>query len=101
MINKVTYKEEPTLFDDIVEFSIEENMDHRRGSSFYRDEIIEFIEEDSKHFPDIKDFEKYIGTWRTNNVIWSEDDGFDTDYTSLIRVKQKEVLTYEWEEVNE
>lgn len=99
MINKVTYKDEPTLFNDIVEFSIEEIMDHRKGSSFYREEIIEFVPEDSKHFPDIKDFEKYIGTWRTNNVIWCENGGWDSTYSELTRVKQKQIISYEW--VNE
>lgn len=34
MINKVTYKEEPNLFEDIVEFAIDSIQDHRRGSNF-------------------------------------------------------------------
>lgn len=103
MINKVTYKDEPTLFNDkyLSEFSVEENMDHRRGSSFYRFDIIELSLEDKDYFLDVEDFEKYLGTWKTNTVIWDDNAGWDSTYSELTRVKQKEVITYEWEEIDE
>lgn len=96
MINKVTYKEEPTLFDYITEFSIEEISEHRRGSNFYREDIIEFKEENKKHFPKIENFEKYLGTWRTNNVIWDDNYGFEDTFSELTRVEKKEIVSYEW-----
>lgn len=42
MIKTVTYKEESELFDEITEFAIDSIQDHRRGSNFYRTDIIEF-----------------------------------------------------------
>jgi len=96
MINKVTYNEEPTLFDDIREFSIDSIQDHRRGSNFYREDIIEFTEEHKKFFPEIENFEQYLGTWRTNNVIWDDDYGFDETFSELYRVEKKETVSYEW-----
>ena len=98
-MNKVTYQDEPTLFDDIVEFSIDSDMDHRRGSNFYRTDIIELEPEHKEHFPDIEDFDKYLGTWRTNTVIWDDNSGFEDEFSELTRVEQKEKITYEWVEV--
>lgn len=95
-INKITYKEEPTLFDDIVEFSIESKQDHRRGSNFYRTEVIEFKEEHEKWYPKIDNFKKYLGIWRTNCVIWDANYGFDETFSELTRVERKEVITYEY-----
>lgn len=99
MINKVNYKDEPSLFNNIAEFSIDSDMDLRRGSSFYREDIIEFKKEHAKYFPEIENFEKYLGTWKTNNVIWSDDYGFEDEFSKLIRVKKVETVTYKWEEV--
>lgn len=96
LINKVTYKDEPSLFDDISEFSIDSDMDHRRGSNFYRTDIIELEPEHKKHFPDVEDFDKYLGTWRTNTVTWDDSYGFDDEFSELTRVEQKEKITYEW-----
>jgi|GEM_PF-3299788 len=99
MINKVTYSEQPELFDDITEFSIEEDLDHRRGSSFYREDIIEFKPKHKIFFEDVPNFEDYIGTWQTNNVMWSEDDGFDSEFSELTRVKKVEKITYKWKPI--
>lgn len=99
MINKVTYKDEPTLFDNITEYSVDELMEHRRGSNFFREDIIEFTEEHKEDFPEIENFEKYVGTWRTNNVIWDSEYGWDDKFSSLSRVKQVEKVTYEWIDV--
>ena len=95
-MNKITYNEEPTLFEDIVEMSIDKNLDHRRGSNFYRYEIVEFKPEHKEYYPEIKDFEKYLGTWMTNTVLWDDDNGFEDEYSELIRVTRKEVVSYEW-----
>jgi len=95
-MNKITYKEEPLLFDDIGEFSIESDMNHRRGASFYRTDIIELKLEHKKYFLEIEDFEKYIGTWKTNQYIWADDYGADDPISELIRVTKVEKITYEW-----
>jgi hypothetical protein len=95
-MNKVTYKDEPSLFDDIDEFSIDSDMDHRRGSNFYRTDIIELVPEHKEYFPGIGDFDKYVGTWQTNTVIWDDNHGFDETFSELTRVEQKEKITYEW-----
>lgn len=99
MINKITYKEEPSLFNDIVEFSIDNDMDHRRGSNFYRTDIIELTPEDKEYFTEVENFEQYLGTWRTNTVIWDSEYGWDETFSELTRVEKKEKITYEWIEV--
>lgn len=98
-MNKVTYEQEPNLFTDITEFSIEEMSNHRRGSSFYREDIIEFKEEHREHFPEVENFEQYLGTWKTNNVIWDDNYGFDEEFSELIRVEKVETVSYTWEEI--
>ena len=100
MINKITYQQEPNLFDDIVDYSIEELKEHRRGKSFFREDIIELTEEDRIYFPTIDNFSDYIGTWRTNNIVWDDDNGFDgEEYSELTRVEKKEKVSYEWIDV--
>lgn len=98
-MNKVNYKDEPELFEDITEHSIASDREHRRGSNFYREDIIEFKEEDKKWFPNIENFDQYIGTWRTNNVIWDDNYGFDEEFSELTRVEKVETITYRWQEV--
>jgi len=96
-MNKVTYKDEPLLFEELQgEFSIDEEMDHRRGSNFYRTDIIEFTPEHKEYFPGIEDFDKYLGTWQTNTVIWDDDYGFEDTFSELTRVEKVEKITYEW-----
>lgn len=92
----ITDEEEPTLFEEIEEFSIDSFKNHRRGSNFYREDIIELKEEHRKWFPEVKNFEQYLGTWRTNKVIWDDNYGFDKPFSELTRVEKKEKITYEW-----
>jgi hypothetical protein len=99
MINKITIKEEPLLFEDITEFSIDEISEHRRGSNFFREDIIEFKEEDKEYFKDIENFEQYLGTWRTNNVIYDSEYGWDQHFSELTRVVKKETISYDWVDV--
>jgi len=96
MINKVTYNEEPNLFTDITEFSIEDLSEHRRGSSFYREDIIEFKAEHKEYFEDVENFEQYLGTWKTNNVIYDSEHGWDSEFSELTRVEKRETVSYEW-----
>jgi len=99
MINKVKHTEEPTLFDDIQEFEVDRIQDHRRGSSFWVELIIEFKPEHAKYYPNIKDFEKYVGTWKTDQVIYDDNWGFDDNFSELTRVEAIEIITYDWKEV--
>lgn len=96
MKTKVTYKEEPELFNDITEFSIDSIQEHRRGSNFYREDIIEFKEEHKEYFLEVNNFEQYLGTWRTDNVIWDGNYGFEDTFSELARVEKKETVSYEW-----
>ena len=100
-MNKVIYKEEPLLFDEITEFAIDSIQDHRRGSGFWREDIIEFKLEHKEYFPEIRDFEQYLGTWKTNQVIWDSEYGFDETFSELTRVEKKEVTSYTWVNITE
>ena len=96
MIKKVTHKQEPTLFEDIREMSIHEIREHRKYSTFYAEDIIEFKKEDAQLYTEIKNFEKYVGYWKTNQVIYNSSEGFEDEYSELTRVEKVETITYEW-----
>lgn len=101
MILKVTKEEEPTLFVDLSEMEIDNIRDHRRGSSFYSQDIVEFKPEDIEYYPEIPDFvEKYVGTWITDSYIWDDNYGSDEKPTTLTRVEKKEIVSYEWVKVS-
>lgn len=82
MINKITYKEEPNLFEEITDFEIDRIQNHRRGSTFYLEYIIELKPEDKQYFEEVENFYQYIGTWKTNQIIWSDDYGSDEENKS-------------------
>ena len=88
-MNKVTYKEEPLLFDEITEFAIDSIQDHRRGSGFWREDIIEFKEEHKKYFPDIENFEQYLGTWKTNQVYGIVNMDLKKNFQNLQEQRKK------------
>jgi hypothetical protein len=97
MILKVTKKEEPTLFVELSKMVIDSIRDHRRGSSFYTQDIVEFKPEDIEYYPEIPDFvEKYVGTWITDSYIWDDNYSSDEQPTTLTRVERKEIVSYEW-----
>jgi len=96
MVNKVTIEEEPTLFFDIKECSIETDEDHRKGSSYFRTDIIEFKEEDKEYYPKIENFEQYVGTWQTNTIIDDHEYGTDEKFSVLTRVEKVETVSYKW-----
>ena len=99
MINKITYKEEPNLFEEITEFEIDRIQDHRRGSTFYLEYIIELKPEDKQYFEEVENFHQYVGTWKTNQIIWSNDYGSDEEISTLTRVEKKEEVIYTWKVV--
>ena len=90
MINKINEEiaEQFGLnFDELLEdFYTDSNAMHRRGSSFYKQSIVEINE---KHYPYID--KQLYGFWETNEYIWNDDYGFDKeDIDTLTRVIQKE-----------
>lgn len=104
MINFITKKDEPGLFSgeiDLTEFEVDSIRDHRRGSSFYETIIIELVEDDREYFPNVKDFSKYIGFWKTNTYVWDDNWGADELVSSLTRVKgvEETIIVKKWVEV--
>ena len=82
------------LLDDFLEDSYNE---HRRGSTFFVQSIVEIDEE---NYPNID--KQLYGYWQTNEYIYSDDYGYDkTDIDTLTRVisKEKTIIEKYWEEV--
>ena len=101
MINELNEKiaEEFGLeFDELLNDFYDDSLeDHRRGSSFYKQSIVEINE---KSYPHI-DKELY-GFWETNEYIYDDEYGFDkTEIHKLNRVvlKEKTVIEQYWEKV--
>jgi hypothetical protein len=101
MINKLdekTAKEYGLDFDELLDdFYDDSRSRYRRGSSFYKQSIIEISEE---YYPDV-DKELY-GFWETNEYVCSDDYGFnkeDIDTLTRVILKEKVVTTKYWEKV--
>jgi hypothetical protein len=101
MINKLDEKiaiEYELDFDELLDnFYDDSFVSHRRGSSFYKQSIVEINEE---HYPNV-DKELY-GFWETNEYMWNDDYGFDReDIDTLTRVvsKEKTITVKYWEKV--
>ena len=101
MINKLDEKiakEYGLDFDELLEdFYDDSFVNHRRGSTFYKQSIVEINE---KHYPNV-DKELY-GFWETNEYVCSDDYGFnkeDVDTLHRVVLKEKVVTTKYWEKV--
>jgi hypothetical protein len=84
------------LLEDFVEDSYQE---HRRGSNFYTQSIVEINEE---YYPQVP--RELDGFWETNSYVWDDNYGYDkSDITELTRVEKVPVIqtTYEWLPVEE
>lgn len=99
MINKVEYKDCPELFDNLlVDYDpIKTIRNHRRGSSFYCEDIIEIGEDDLEYFPTLP--KEYYGFWKTNTYMWDDNYGKEDGVSELTRVEKVETKTYKWIEV--
>ena len=87
---KVTRKEEPELFNEIGEMIIDRSQnDHRRGSTFFVKAIIELKPEHKQYYPNVQNYEKYIGHWETDEYVESEDDVDWEEITELTKVELK------------
>jgi hypothetical protein len=103
MINEINRKNAKELgldFNELIEDFIEDSYDeHRRGSTFFKQSIIEINEE---HYPNVN--KELYGFWETNEYVYSDDYGFDKqDIDTLHRVvlKEKVVTTKYWEKVKD
>ena len=101
MINKLDQKiaEQFGLdFDELLDdFYDDSKSRHRRGSSFYKQSILEISEE---YYPNV-DKELY-GFWETNEYVYNDDDGFgkeDIDTLHSVVLKEKVIVKKYWEKV--
>lgn len=80
------------LLSDFLEFSKKE---HRRGSTFLANRIIEVNEEFFPNNPEL------FGFWEANEFVWSEQDFDRRDITELRRVQkvEKTITVQSWEPV--
>jgi len=86
---KITKKEKPELFTKIGERIIERSSnEHRRGSTFYVKYIVEFKPKDKIYYPEIQNYEDYIGYWETNEFVESDEDVDWNDIEELTKVKK-------------
>ena len=82
------------LLDDFYEDSF---INPRRGSTFYKQSIVEINEE---YYPEVSN--ELYGFWETNEYVWSDIDGFDgSEIHTLTRVVEKQRIISEkyWEKV--
>jgi hypothetical protein len=103
MINKLDEKiakEHGLDFDELLDdFYDDSNSHHRRGSTFFKQSIVEINEE---YYPNVN--KDLYGFWETNEYVYSDDYGFDKqDIDTLHRVvlKEKVVTTKYWEKVKD
>jgi hypothetical protein len=101
-MNTITRKNADELgidFDSLIDEFIEDSyIEHRRGSNFYKQSIIEINEE---WYPEIS--REFDGYWETDTYVWNDNYGYDkSDIQELSRVERKEkiVTTFEWVPVN-
>lgn len=98
MILKVTKKEKPELFIEIGEHVIESTQEHRKGSSFYENVIIEFTHDQKQYYPNIEDYENYIGYWEAN-IISDPYHGYNDLIETLERVEPVKVEIIKYKKV--
>jgi hypothetical protein len=101
MINEINRKNAKELgldFNELIDDFIDEsNSSHRRGSTFFKQSIVEINEKD---YPNVN--KELYGFWETNEYVCSDDYGFDKqDIDTLHRVvlKEKVIVTKYWEKV--
>lgn len=94
-MNKILRKDNPELFDEIIDDMYEESYsDHRRGSSFYT-KWVYLVDEEG--FPDLDSI--YYGFWESNIFVNDTEYGrYEGDINELTRVEKVEkiVTTYQW-----
>lgn len=68
----------------------------RRGNTFYKKSIIEITREETNDL-------NILGTWETNQYIWSEDDVDWSEIYELTKVEKKKVMIEKevWQEIKD
>lgn len=80
-INKITKEEYPEFWDQFIESPDLDDMEHRRGSTFYV----------TPRYT-LRGFEHLDGTWEADTCTWSDDWGLDHEPDTLYRVESKEEI---------
>lgn len=100
MVNKVTRSEQPELFEEIYEVFKEDSYSyHRKYGSFIKKSIVVFTEELRKYYPNVLNYDDYIGTWETNEYTYSAMGSDASEIDELTRVEKVPVMSYEWKPV--
>jgi len=106
-MNKLLKKDHPEFFDVILtdwDFEIIED-EHAKETSFYSQLLYTIKESHREWFPDVDNFDQYIGSWINEDyVIRDASWGVERDDISeLTRAKAKEIVTTEikWVPVEE
>ena len=101
MINNLdekTAEKHGLYFDDLLDdFYDDSNSYHRRGSTFFKQSIVEINEE---HYPNVN--KELYGFWETNEYVYNDNEGFDKeeiDTLTRVVLKEKVVTTKYWEKV--
>jgi hypothetical protein len=100
---KISRKDHPKIFEEISEaITSDLQKEHRRNSNFYTVSLVEFKPEHRKYYPEVDNYDDYIGYWKTNTYISDPEHGTDWgEITELTKVekKSKMIEVYTWEEV--
>lgn len=105
MVNTIKWEDQPYLFDNIEElFKEHTNESYCSRGWVDRRSIIEFRIEHWQHYPDVLNFEDYVGTWETNEYsVYNADPSYEVGETiyALYRVEKvtKVIETTIWERV--
>ena len=81
---KITEKQYPDVFEDLMEFQIGETYrDHRRGSNYFTKVLLKFDADNLPEHPEIH------GLWETDTFIKDHVYGTDTLPDVVYRVEEK------------
>ena len=82
-------KDYPNLFIDIRGYEIDCIQNHRRGSNFFTESIVEFYKDENEYGID--------GIWITNVYIWDDNYGHeDSEIQTLYKVEKKTKTVTNW-----
>ena len=90
-MNKITKKQYPDIWADLLEFSIDEAYhEHRRNANYYTSHILKFDPENLPEHPELH------GLWQTDTFIGDHEYGIDrSDYPDECYRVEKKTRTIE------
>lgn len=97
MITKITKKEYPDIWDNIINEWVDLCKSHRKGSSFYANPVY-CIDTSKEWFKDIP--KELDGCWQSEETLyWTDAWGLERNPTVLIRVESIPITIYGWKPV--